>query len=217
MRAVYAKLLPAVAVAALNCSMAEAATPPAETTFQSATLSDVAGRVAGECMNQGWTVSSQSDNQVTCQVPMNFGRQLLADVFLGSRYSTSTVSYVQFNMAQIGDSVRAQGRAWLQNQSAFGQVRQTPFTDRKTQSGILAFLNRVGLAMSSETLQTPSLGIPSVPVGGPAISSDDEIQSNLRFVDRQVADGHCDVARSLAESVNETAVTAHVQTLCQGK
>src|SRR5690349_5762617 len=116
-------------VSAFTSSVAVAT--PAQSTFYHTTLQEVGGRIAGQCMNLGWTVTNQGSNEVTCQVPMNFGKQLLAEVLLGSRYSTQTVQFVQVSFAQIGEDVRAQARSWLENQSAFGQVRQTPIEGRK--------------------------------------------------------------------------------------
>ena len=166
-------------------------------------------------MNQNWTVANQSSNQVTCQVPMNFGKQLLADVFFGSRYSTPSVSYVQFNIAQIGDDVRVQGHAWLENQSAFGQVRQSPFTDNKTAAGIGAFLSRVGNA-----IQYPSTASNTSPPAAVPLSSATDADvgaGNISFVENVVKQGHCDVAQRFATEVNDSTLTAHVQTLCQAK
>jgi len=201
-------------IAAGLLSSGAIAAPPADGTFDRETLGDVAGKIAGQCMNEGWTVTSQAPNQVTCQVPMNFGNQLMADLLLGNRYSTPTVTYVQFNMAQIGEGVRAQVRAWLENQSAFGQVRQTPVTDDKSRVRMLAFLETIGarVAGASDTTRTPGEAPRQMapPAPPPNVDAD-----NLRFVEAMANSGQCDVAQRFATNVNDPAVTARVTALCE--
>jgi hypothetical protein len=138
---------------------------------------------------------------------MNFGKQLLADLLLGSRYSTPTTTYVQFNLAQIGDDVRAQARAWLENQSAFGQTRQSPITDSKSQQALLALLDGLAAAVSRPTES-------SAPGDGPAGTAADIAAGNMRFVDGMAQSGHCDAAQRFAKSEDDPALTARVATLC---
>lgn len=193
-------------VACIVIAWPTAAAAQADATFQNTTVADVTGRIAGGCMNNNWTVTNQTTNQVTCQVPMNFGKQLLAEMLMGSSYSTQTNSYVQFNVAQIGPDVRAQGRAWLENQSAFGQTRQQPFTDRKTQTRLVTFLEAVGAGAPRSSFAG------DVP---PAVPNRPDIQrDNLAFVEGQAKAGHCDVARRFAAEVSDSVVSSRADALC---
>jgi hypothetical protein len=115
-----------------------------DATYPGMSLEAVAGRLASKCMDAGWTVTGQTANQVVCEIPQSGGRQFLQQLLLGNAYSTPPHSYMRVSLAQIGPDVRAQAVAWVELQMAFGQVRQTPYTDDGTKDGLTFFLESTG-------------------------------------------------------------------------
>ena len=99
-----------------------------EATFEKASLEQVAGKIANRCMDNGWTIVSQTTNQVVCEFKLNAVASALARVFIGNSYSTDPRAFMRFSMAQIGENVRSQANTWIETQMAFGQTRQEPQT-----------------------------------------------------------------------------------------
>jgi hypothetical protein len=120
--------------------------------FSETTLMDAAGKVASKCMDRGWQITSQTSNQVTCQIPFGGFKQALAGALIGNAYSTPPNIYAAFNLAQVGGDVRAQARAWMETQMAFGQVRQMQYTDNKTKVNLMNFLVEAGAALPNGTV-----------------------------------------------------------------
>lgn len=112
--------------------------------FQETTLGDAASKIANHCMNAGWQITSQTTNQVVCEVPMGTMQSALTQMLIGNSYSTTPRSFVRVNIAQIGSHTRAQANAWVETQMAFGQVRQQPFSDDKTFNNLMGFLTGAG-------------------------------------------------------------------------
>lgn len=97
-----------------------------EALFLTDNVNEAAGQVANGCMNAGMTVISNNGNQVVCEVSMTMGQQIVTQLAIGNSYSTTPRQFIQFNLADIGDSVRAQATGWVETQMAFGQMRRMP-------------------------------------------------------------------------------------------
>lgn len=115
-----------------------------EVIFPATPSADVASKVASHCMDAGWQVTSQQNNQIVCEVPMNAMRSVLTQALIGNSYSTTPRQFVKVNIAQIGDHSRAQAMAWVETQMVFGQMRQQPFTDDNTFNNLIGFLTAAG-------------------------------------------------------------------------
>ncbi len=115
-----------------------------EMVFPNALASDVGAKLASACMDLGWQISNQSTNAVTCEVPMGVWQSAMTQMLIGNSYSTTPKGYVGVNIVQLGSNVRAQGRAWVETQMAFGQMRQHQYTDDKTFDNLLGLLGRAG-------------------------------------------------------------------------
>lgn len=160
-----------VFASALLCSSAPAAAQMAHTpsgqpevAFNATTVTDAEGKIASACMDRGWTVTAQTANEVTCQIPFGGFKQALAGALLGNAYSTPPNVYAQFNLAQVGDNVRAQAHAWMETQMAFGQVRQMAYTDDKTKTGLMSLMASAGGSLPDGTTFTGNyLGIDNNP------------------------------------------------------
>lgn len=91
-------------------------------------LPDTIATLGSYCIDHGWSVTTTTSNQVTCEIPMSMGQSVLGQVLLGNSYSTPPRQFVQFMAAQIGPVSRVQMQNWMELQMAFGQVRRTDFT-----------------------------------------------------------------------------------------
>lgn len=139
------------ASAALTAPVATTPSGQPEGRFEQTTLSDAGGKIASRCMDLGWTVTGQTANQVTCQMPFGGVKQALAGALLGNAYSTPPNTFVQVSLAQVGENVRAQARAWMETQMAFGQLRQMPFDNVKNKSDLMGFLESAGAILPAGT------------------------------------------------------------------
>lgn len=115
-----------------------------EASFSETTLSDAGGKIVSSCMDSGFQVTSQTTNQITCEVPLNSWKSAVTQMLIGNSYSTTPRSYVSVSLAQIGPNVRTQARAWVETQTAFGQNRQHQYTDDATFNNLINFLMRAG-------------------------------------------------------------------------
>jgi hypothetical protein len=154
-------------VAALLASSSAMAGKPAASTpsglpeavFTDTTLADAEGKIASACMDKGWQITTQTTNQVTCQVPFGGFKQALAGALLGNSYSTPPNVFAAFSMAQVGPNVRVQARAWMETQMAFGQVRTMQYDDSKSKTGLMSFLTAAGAQLPNGTVfNTPWIG-----------------------------------------------------------
>jgi membrane-associated protease RseP (regulator of RpoE activity) len=151
-----------------------AATTPSglpEAVFDSTTLADATGKISSECMDKGWQVTNQTTNQVSCQVPFGGLKQALAGALLGNAYSTPPNVYVQVNLAEVGENVRAQARAWMETQMAFGQTRTMQYDDSKTKTNLMSFLVSAGATLPDGTVfNTPWMGFTDLPTDTTALN-----------------------------------------------
>jgi hypothetical protein len=97
-----------------------------EALFLTGEVSEAAGQVASGCMNAGMTVVSNNGYQVVCEVAMTMTQSVVTQLAIGNSYSTTPRQFIQFNLADTGDAVRAQATGWVETQMAFGQMRRMP-------------------------------------------------------------------------------------------
>lgn len=107
-------------------------------------LETAVGQVASGCMDAGWVVTSQSTNQVVCEVPMGIWQSALTQMLIGNSYSTTPKQFVRVSLTQVGDHTRAQTQSWAETQMVFGQVQQQAFNDDATYNNMLGFLAKAG-------------------------------------------------------------------------
>lgn len=112
--------------------------------FEGTAPKEVVSKITNTCMNAGWTVQSQTDTQVVCEIPVSGMKQALQQVLLGNSYSTPPRTFARFTVAQVGASSRAQAMAWTETQMAFGQMRQQQYSDDGTYTNLLSFLIKAG-------------------------------------------------------------------------
>lgn len=82
--------------------------------------------VASICIDQGWAITTQSDNQVVCERKPD---GLSALKYLGEaprRGASQLKGFVRFIVLPRGDKVRVQISGYSEYSTAFGQVRQIP-------------------------------------------------------------------------------------------
>lgn len=149
MRMVMAAVMAAtMACAALpaNAREKEATTPSgrSEMIFAYMPISDALAQVQAKCMDRGWMVSSQTGNQVVCEIPMGVMQSVLTQMLIGNKYSTAPKAFTRFSLAQVGDHTRVQTQSWAETQMAFGQIQQQQYTDDGTYNSMLAFLAEGG-------------------------------------------------------------------------
>lgn len=139
------------------------ANPPSgvpEGVFTDLSTSQVQGKITNFCMDRGYPVVSDAGS-ATCELPMSkFGSAILS-ALIAPRYSTPLKNYVQFSIAEAGDTVRVQARGWLETQTAFGQLQRTPQVDDNFFNGAIGLLMAMGAELPvGTTFQTkPYLGL----------------------------------------------------------
>lgn len=101
---------------------------------------DVAGALANRCMDARWTVVATSDNQVTCEAPLNMGQSILGQLAMGNSYSTPPRRFFRFNIVEINGVSRVQASGWMELQMAFGQVRRTDFSGPPFHNSLMGFM-----------------------------------------------------------------------------
>jgi hypothetical protein len=112
--------------------------------FRGTSIEDAGSKIANQCMNAGWSVTNQTNSQITCEFQMGFMQSVLTQMLIGNSYSTTPRGFVRFNIARIGDNTRTQANAWVETQMAFGQMRQNPLNNDKTHNDLMGFLMSLG-------------------------------------------------------------------------
>jgi len=97
-----------------------------EGVFFDSSMQNTNGKISSGCMNMGWTVVSPDKNQVICEIKLNLGKSILAQLAIGNKYSTTPRQFIRFSLAQIGSDVRVQASSWIETQMSFGQVSRAP-------------------------------------------------------------------------------------------
>lgn len=132
-----------------------------EMVFAFTPLNTAVSQVSSGCMDNGWAVFSQTNNQVVCEVPMGIWQSVLTNMVIGNQYSTPAKQYVRVSLTQVGDHTRAQTQSWAETQMAFGQIQQQPYNDDGTYNNMLMFLAKSGAQFPIGTTFTsaPYLGV----------------------------------------------------------
>lgn len=132
-----------------------------EMVFAFTPLNTAVSQVSSGCMDNGWAVFSQSNNQVVCEVPMGLWQSVLTNMVIGNQYSTPAKQFVRVSLTQVGDHTRAQTQSWAETQMAFGQIQQQPYNDDGTYNNMLTFLAQSGAQFPVGTTFTsaPYLGV----------------------------------------------------------
>ncbi len=115
-----------------------------EATFTATTPSAVAATIAGGCAQLGAVVVEMRDNSVTCTGEMDPGDKFLANLAIGSAYSTSATSSSRFTIFPVGGDVRVQVYQWIEAQSAYGQTRTLEMTGANAFNNGMMFLRSLG-------------------------------------------------------------------------
>jgi len=129
--------------------------------FAETALQDAGNAVASKCMDAGWMVNSQSDNQIVCEMPMGAVRSIFTQLAIGNSYSTTPKTFMKISLTQVGQNTRAMGQAWSETQMAFGQMQQIYFTDAQSINKIMDFLSASGAQLPVGTTfpNFPFIGI----------------------------------------------------------
>ena len=124
----------------------EANTPSgrAEMVFAGVQLSDAVTSVSSACMDRGWMITSQINNQVVCEIPLGIWQSAFTQMMIGNSYSTPPKSFVRVSLAQVGEHTRAQTQSWAETQMAFGQLQHHQYQDDGTYNNMLTFLAQAG-------------------------------------------------------------------------
>lgn len=147
------KMMGVMIAAALACASLpaearekEATTPSGrpEMVFGYTALSDAVAQVQSKCMDKGWMVSSQTNNQVVCEIPMGIFQAALTQMLVGNKYSTTPKMFTRFSLGQVGEHTRVQTQTWAETQMAFGQMQQQAYNDDGTYNNMLGFLAESG-------------------------------------------------------------------------
>jgi hypothetical protein len=158
-------ILGASACASTPPQALEVATPSGrpEALLLTGEVSEAAGLIANGCMNSGMNVVSNNGYQVVCEASLTMTQSMVTQFALGNSYSTTPRQFVQFNLADIGDTVRAQATSWVETQMAFGQMKRMP-TDQTIaqrndlQRALFAF-GGVPVPGTVDTSGRPKIGI----------------------------------------------------------
>ena len=116
----------------------------AEARFEGESLEGAGGKIASRCMDRAWTIAGQSPNQVVCEFKLDAVSSAFAKVFLGNRYSTDPRGFVRFSLVKLGSDVRVQAYAWIETETAFGQMRQEAQTGPDYFDGMVTLLLDAG-------------------------------------------------------------------------
>lgn len=79
----------------------------------------VINKLAEICDRDGFQIDDTGTNNVNCSTEA----PILAQAFLGTRYGTNVRSRLRFNVITLSTSTKIVGKAWFENQTAFGQTR----------------------------------------------------------------------------------------------
>ena len=120
--------------------------------FAAMPLDQAVAKVSSACMDRGWMVTNQINNQVVCEVPMGVWQSALTQLAIGNSYSTPPKQFVRVSLAQMGEHTRAQ--VWAETQMAFGQMQHHQYQDDNTYNSMLTFLGEAGAQLPIGTTFT---------------------------------------------------------------
>jgi hypothetical protein len=108
------------------------------------TLPETISALGSFCMNRGWSITTSTNNQVTCEVKLSAGQSIVGQLLMGNSYSTPPRQFVLFSASQLGPSTRVQASSWMELQMAFGQTKRNEFTDAGSYNAELGMLGTAG-------------------------------------------------------------------------
>ncbi len=111
-----------------------------DTIFVETKLAAASNRIVTTCMDMGWPVLQQADNQVACQLPLvGFDAAMeTADVRNGA-----PKQFMRVNLVQIGEHTRAQAQVMLEAYSPSGPS-QRPIRTASMDNAMFGFLEAAG-------------------------------------------------------------------------
>ncbi len=129
-----------IAVAAISVVAANAApaladrlvlTPSGQpdAVFANTPMDQAASKLASACMSAGWQISSQSSNQLICEIKVGVFKAALQQALIGNSYSTTPKTFVRFSIAQLNGDSRAQAAEWTETTMPFGQVQRADYNN----------------------------------------------------------------------------------------
>jgi hypothetical protein len=141
----------------------DAVTPSgrAEMVFAYTPIAEAVTAVGSKCMDRGWMIIQQTNNQVVCEIPLGMWQSALTQMMIGNSYSSPPKSFVRVSLAQTGDHTRVQTQAWAETQMAFGQMQHHQYQDDGTYNNMLGFLAEAGAQLPVGTTfnSTAYLGV----------------------------------------------------------
>jgi membrane-associated protease RseP (regulator of RpoE activity) len=144
----------------------DAVTPSgrAEMVFAYTPLADAVTAIGSKCMDRGWMVTQQTNNQVVCEIPLGMWQSALTQLMIGNQYSSDPKSFVRISLAQTGEHTRVQTQVWAETQMAFGQMQHHQYQDDGTYNNMLSFLAEAGAQLPVGTTfnSTAYLGVDGV-------------------------------------------------------
>lgn len=141
----------------------DAVTPSgrAEMVFAYTPVGDAVTAIGSKCMDRGWMITQQTNNQVVCEIPLGMWQSALTQMLIGNSYSSPPKSFVRVSFAQTGDHTRVQTQVWAETQMAFGQMQHHQYQDDGTYNNMLGFLAEAGAQLPVGTTfnSTAYLGV----------------------------------------------------------
>ena len=115
-----------------------------EAMFYNTTPGEVAAKIAEGCATVGLLVIDMRDNSVTCENQMDGTDQMLANLAIGTKYSTPARDLGRFTIFAVGANVRVQLYSWIETQTAYGQTRKLENNNNTDFNGGMTFLRYLG-------------------------------------------------------------------------
>lgn len=84
----------------------------------------------------------QIDNSDAHSVNCSREAPILAQAFLGTRYGTNVRSRIRFTVISLNTTTKVVGKAWFENQTAFGQTRTNEVEGGDTYSVLYRMLQQ---------------------------------------------------------------------------
>ncbi len=144
MRTLFIALFILAACAQQPDRIAETPSGRPEALFTNTTPGAVAGTIAAGCANFGMLFVEMSDNTVTCENEMDATEQLIANLAVGTKYSTQSRDLARFTIFSVGAGVRVQIYSWIETQTAYGQTRTLENNNNTSFNGGMVFLRWLG-------------------------------------------------------------------------
>lgn len=114
-------------------------------------VDDTLSTLSNLCMNKGWSITTSTTSQLTCEIQLSMGQSIMGQLLMGNSYSTPPRQFVQFSIGEIGASSRVQVSQWVELQMAFGQVRRNEINTPAAINSEISFLLEAGARLPPGT------------------------------------------------------------------